>query len=95
LWPLYLSAFLAAIFSYALGKWLHNRAPVEAIIIAVLFLVWMSGIAFIRVTDPNTITWVGVGLACASVVIMAATGIYVRVVTKSRQPAPAVQEGAA
>lgn len=85
LWPLYLSTLCAAVVSYALGKWLHNRAPVDAIIIAVLLLVWVSGIAFIGVMDPNTLTWVGIGLACASIVIMAAIGLYVRAVISWRK----------
>jgi di/tricarboxylate transporter len=84
LWPLYLSAFCAAVVSYAIGKWLHNRAPVDAIIIVVLLLVWISGLAFVRIVDPNTITWVGVGLAAASLILMLATGLYARIVRKRR-----------
>lgn len=71
--------------SYAIGKWLHNRAPVDAIIIAVLLLVWISGIAFIRVMDPNAITWAGLALAGASLAITGALGIYVRITIKRRR----------
>ena len=44
----------------------------------ILTLVWFTGVAFIRLFEPNTLTWVGLGLALASVLIMGGSYAIVR-----------------
>lgn len=84
LWPMYVTCACIAVFSYSFGKWLHNRLPTDIIVLIILGLVWLSGFAFLRLFEPNTLSWVGLGFAVLTIAVMIGVALFVCLAQRRR-----------
>ena len=58
---------------------LHTHTFIHArTVVIILGLVWVAGVAFMRLFEPNTLTWVGIGMAVASILSILATYCVLR-----------------
>lgn len=81
---MYVTCACLGVFSYSSGKWLHNRLPTDIIVLIILGLVWVSGFAFLRLFEPNTLSWVGLGFALVTIAVMSGVALYVFLAQRRR-----------